>query len=262
MQHTKLKISIITVVFNGSKYLEKTIQSVINQTYQNIEYIIIDGGSTDGTLDIIKKYEDKITYWLSEPDEGIYYAMNKGISVATGDWVNFMNSGDCFYNNHVLKTIFGSQTYDKILVISGKVAMHYGHDFLGYYGNERISPHQGMFICRTVIQKHIFDLSLTIVSDMDMQLSVAKEKDYKKKYINISIASFYTGGIGNHPKFYLKKVKEIIRVYKKHDLKVSINWYLAQSYEIFGIFLYYLLGEKFYYKKFVKSTLKKINARG
>ncbi len=80
-------ITVITVVYNGEKYLEETIQSVINQTYPNVEYIIIDGGSTDETIDIIKKYEDKIDLWISEKDEGIYDAMNKGIYLATGQWV-------------------------------------------------------------------------------------------------------------------------------------------------------------------------------
>lgn len=87
-------ISIITVVLNSERYLEETILSVINQPYDNIEYIIIDGGSSDGTLDIIKKYENKINYWVSEKDSGIYEAMNKGIALVTGDWVNFVNSSD------------------------------------------------------------------------------------------------------------------------------------------------------------------------
>ena len=99
-------ISIITVVFNGEKYLEETIQSVINQTYSNVEYIIIDGGSSDGTLDIIKKYEERIDYWVSEKDKGIYDAMNKGIDVASGEWINFMNAGDGFYADDVLDKIF------------------------------------------------------------------------------------------------------------------------------------------------------------
>lgn len=85
--------------------LEKTILSVLNQTYSNIEYIIIDGGSTDGTIDIIKRYDDKITYWQSEPDNGIYDAMNKGIQKANGEWINFMNAGDLFgiYNDFATK---------------------------------------------------------------------------------------------------------------------------------------------------------------
>ncbi|NVO03015.1 MAG: glycosyltransferase [Bacteroidetes bacterium] len=101
------KVSIITVVFNSSEFLEKTIQSILNQTYSNIEYLIIDGGSTDGTLDIIKKYESKISYWISEPDKGIYDAMNKGIKAATGDYVWFINSGDLISTNSTLEKAIG-----------------------------------------------------------------------------------------------------------------------------------------------------------
>lgn len=103
-------ISIITVVYNGKNDIEKTIQSVINQTYNNIEYIVIDGGSTDGTLDIIKNYEDKIDYWQSEPDAGIYDAMNKGIKLATGVWINFMNAGDIFYHSNVISNFIANST--------------------------------------------------------------------------------------------------------------------------------------------------------
>lgn len=92
-------ISVITVVYNGEEFLEKTIQSVINQSYDNVEYIIIDGGSTDATVDIIKKYEDKINYWVSEKDTGIYDAMNKGIKVSMGEGLLFLNAGDYFVGN-------------------------------------------------------------------------------------------------------------------------------------------------------------------
>lgn len=106
-------ITVITVVYNGEKYLEETILSVINQSYENIEYIIIDGGSTDGTLDIIKKYEDKIAYWVSEKDKGIYDAMNKGIKTATGEWLNFMNAGDHFYSRDILAKLFDNLNQDE-----------------------------------------------------------------------------------------------------------------------------------------------------
>lgn len=98
-----LKISIITVSYNAAKTIEQTIQSVVNQTYDNIEYIIIDGGSTDGTVDIIKKYEDKIAYWVSEPDKGIYDAMNKGILKASGEYIYFLGADDWLYNESVME---------------------------------------------------------------------------------------------------------------------------------------------------------------
>ena len=99
------KISIVTISYNIVSSIEKTILSVISQTYSNIEYIVIDGGSTDGTVDIIKKYSNKISYWVSERDKGIYDAMNKGIEAATGDWINFMNAGDLFFHNNVISEI-------------------------------------------------------------------------------------------------------------------------------------------------------------
>ena len=94
----KIIISIITVSYNAVKTIEQTISSVVNQSYSNIEYIIIDGGSTDGTVDIIKKYEDRIAYWVSEPDGGIYDAMNKGIKVATGDYIQIIGADDFLIN--------------------------------------------------------------------------------------------------------------------------------------------------------------------
>ena len=97
--HGRPLISIITVVFNNERYLEDTIMSVLNQSYDNVEYVIIDGGSSDGTLDIIRKYEDEIDYWVSEEDSGIYDAMNKGIDLVMGDWVNFLNSSDTIEKN-------------------------------------------------------------------------------------------------------------------------------------------------------------------
>jgi glycosyltransferase involved in cell wall biosynthesis len=99
-------VTVITVVFNGAGEIEETIRSVIQQTYDNVEYIVIDGGSTDGTLEIIGKYGDAIDHWVSEPDRGIYDAMNKGIRLAQGEWLNFMNAGDLFSAKDVVARIF------------------------------------------------------------------------------------------------------------------------------------------------------------
>lgn len=112
-------ITVVTVVFNGEATLEQTIQSVVNQTYDNVEYIVVDGNSTDRTLEIIKKYEDKIDYWQSEPDKGIYDAMNKGIELANGDWINFMNSGDSFSSQSVIEQIFYGKCLKNIDILYG-----------------------------------------------------------------------------------------------------------------------------------------------
>ena len=105
------KVTVVTVTYNAAESLEKTILSVLQQNYSNVEYIIIDGGSTDGSVEIIKKYSDKIAYWVSEPDRGIYDAMNKGIRKATGEWINFMNAGDLFFHESTLSSVFSKQNH-------------------------------------------------------------------------------------------------------------------------------------------------------
>ena len=103
------KISIITVVYNDVEHIEETIKSVISQDYQNIEYLVIDGNSTDGTLEICKKYSESISRIVSESDTGIYNAMNKGVKLASGEWLFFLNSGDVFYDEKVISNIFKNE---------------------------------------------------------------------------------------------------------------------------------------------------------
>jgi glycosyltransferase involved in cell wall biosynthesis len=125
----------LTVVYNGAKHLEDTIRSVINQIYPNVEYIIIDGGSTDGTIDIIKKYEDYIDYWVSEPDKGIYDAMNKGINISFGEWLNMLNSGDSYYNFMVIENIFLKEIDMDIYGIAGNWVCDYKGNIILYLTN-------------------------------------------------------------------------------------------------------------------------------
>lgn len=124
-------VFVITVCRNAETMIEETIKSVLSQTYANVKYLIVDGASTDGTVDIIKKYQDKLTYWTSEPDKGIYDAMNKGLAIArkfseSNDncWVNFMNAGDTFADENVLFDIFQGKQYDGF-VIGGHANLDY-----------------------------------------------------------------------------------------------------------------------------------------
>lgn len=171
-------ISVITINYNNKNGLERTIKSVISQTYSQLEYIIIDGGSTDGSLDVIKKYADKISYWISEPDKGIYNAMNKGIVQAHGDYCNFMNSGDTFYDNQVLEDIFSEhQTSDILTGITqlGTSPVTY------WYPPQRVTfstmflgtiSHQGSFIKTNLLKKNYYNEEIPIVADWAFFLKV------------------------------------------------------------------------------------------
>lgn len=169
------KVSVVTVTFNCKKDVEKTILSVVNQTFENIEYIIIDGASKDGTLDVISKYEDKIAYFISEPDKGIYDAMNKAIAVATGEWIIFMNAGDTFFSTSTLVEIFKNNKPAKVGVIYGDVNFVYEHcgniiRSLSGCGEDNAYAevcHQGTLTRLSVMRKYSFDTQYRICADRD-----------------------------------------------------------------------------------------------
>ena len=169
-----MKYSIITVNYNNKDGLKKTIESVISQSFRDYEFIIIDGGSTDSSADILREYDKEITYWVSEPDKGIYNAMNKGIAKATGDYLNFMNSGDCFYDNHVLEKV-NSYQYDADFIV-GK---DYHFNEIIQKGHASIQPprttmihffvstldHQSSFIKRELFENSPYNENYKLVSD-------------------------------------------------------------------------------------------------
>jgi len=253
-------ISIITVVYNGEKYLEETIQSVINQTYDNIEYIIIDGGSTDGTLDIINKYKDKIDYWVSEKDSGIYDAMNKGIDLATGEWINFMNAGDYFFDYSTITNIRQHFNYPYSL-LSGKALIYYYDTFIQEYGNEKISPHQASFFRTTDLKENKFDLEFKIFADSELLNRLKNKQNYISKFIDTPICKFFLGGIGNHPKYFYARLKEEMKLKKKYKQAITLSWLSYTLIITFGYLYWKLFGEKKYYLVFVKSLLAIINSK-
>lgn len=203
-------ISIVTVSFNAIKTIEQTILSIINQTYSNIEYIIIDGGSTDGTLDIIKRYQDRISYWVSESDKGIYDAMNKGIEKSTGEWINFMNSGDEFYDKDVLTNIFSKNTIpNDIAVIYGNTEIIFPKSYilkkpLPLVNIEKGMPfcHQSSFIRTNLHKQFPYNTTYNICADYDFFYNLYK-KGYLFDYKYYNISKFLYGGLSSSSKIDL-----------------------------------------------------------
>ncbi len=223
---TQPLVSVITVVFNGEAHLEKTIKSVLNQTYENIEYIIIDGASTDGTLDIIKKYEDKITYWISQRDEGIYDAMNKGIDKVSGEWINFMNAGDTFYNNDILKNIFHESNFKNIAVIYGKHNVIYPNrtkikkpkKIIEMWKGSQFC-HQSSFISSLIQKKNKFNIRNRIGADFELFYTLYKQK-LIFKYINIIIVNYSAGGLSD-----VKRIDSIVGWWNVVHKNTKVNFY-------------------------------------
>jgi len=195
-------ITIVTVVFNGEQFIENTIQNVLGQAYDNVEYIIIDGGSTDNTLEIIMRYEHAIDYIVSEKDNGIYDAMNKGIKLASGDWINFMNAGDTFFSVTTLVDIFNNGV-DASGVIYGNVNIRYD-------GFSRIqaagSPaklwkgmqfsHQSTFISLKYHRRKLFNSSSKIVADMEFFYRAYSE-GIAFIYKEIIVSTVIAGGLSD-----------------------------------------------------------------
>jgi glycosyltransferase involved in cell wall biosynthesis len=195
------KISIVTVVFNGVKYIENTILSVINQTYENIEYIVVDGGSVDGTIDIVNKYKSHISRFISEPDNGIYDAMNKGIRNATGEWILFRNCGDYFSSVEDVNLVFDTKNcYDGYDIISGDAIVW---DKWGYKRKQPefvcenrigVMPvwHPSTFIRTTLHKKRLFNLKYKLAADHDFFVDVIGH-GAKCKYVPLSLSIFDIG---------------------------------------------------------------------
>lgn len=209
-------VSIITVVYNNELLLERTIASIINQTYSSIEFIIIDGGSTDGTIDIIKKYEAQILYWVSEPDKGIYDAMNKGIKASTGDYLWFINSGDLISESDTLAKAISSCEkpadvyYGETEIIDeqgNKLYMrrHKAPEILTWksFKTGMMVSHQSIIVKKELAP--FYDLKYKVSADIDWCLKVLK----KSKIISnthLTLSKFLKQGFSK--KFQKTSLKE------------------------------------------------------
>jgi len=240
-------LTIITAVFNGEKYLEDTILSVLSQTYDNVEFIIIDGGSTDGTLDIIKKYDYSIDYWVSEPDAGISDAFNKGVQLACGDYINFQGDGDGFYAQDSLENMIHGVNPVEDLFISGRiqrVCPDGGEMYLSAVMPKfnkisllfRMSmPHQGLFTSLKYFKKYgLFDVNNTFC--MDYEHLLRAYHDFPNVVMkNVVVAKWRADGLGNNRELDIFKEYHKIKVDNKiaaYPILIAINLWTLFKYRI------------------------------
>ncbi|SEB01414.1 glycosyltransferase family 2 protein [Pedobacter hartonius] len=217
------KLSVITIVYNNAKDIERTLRSVLTQTYPDIEYIIIDGASTDGTRDIIYRYKDKLAQFISEKDRGIYDAMNKGLALATGDYVLFMNSGDEIYSPNTVKEIF--QSYPGADIYYGETEM-YDEDWHSLGQRRHSVPdtfdwksfkhgmsisHQAIYVKRSLALP--YDLKYKYSADIDWIIKVAKNAS---SIVNTHayVAKYLVGGISKQK--HMASLKERFHIFSKY----------------------------------------------
>jgi len=197
------RITVVTVVFNCVDSIEETLLSVINQSHPGIEYIVVDGGSTDGTLQIIQKYDKHIDVWISERDKGIYNAMNKGVDLSSGDWIIFMNAGDRFHSADSVKSI-ASALDDEFAVVAGGVRYifdasntrikHMKLKFSGFYMS--VPHHQASFINNRLMKSYRYDETFRIRGDLDF-ITRLHADGHKFRMISEVVCDVDTTGISS-----------------------------------------------------------------
>ena len=232
-------VSIITVVFNGATTLEDTIRSVLQQTYDNIEHIIIDGGSNDGTLDIIRKYDAQVDYWLSEQDAGIYDAMNKGIALATGDYVGMLNADDFFASAQSVQKINERLVADKLDAVFSQLDVVKADNPLQVLRKYRVArfdtfmlrigvmPPHPTFYCRKSCYEKLgvspYRTDYRIAADFELLVRLLLTQKISWGYLAETTVKMRTGGTSSDSyKSRLLLNREIIRACKQNGLYTNM----------------------------------------
>jgi len=251
------KISVITVTLNAAAELQKTLESIGNQDYPEVEIIVIDGGSTDETKQVIAQYIDRLSSWISEPDKGIYDAMNKGLAKATGEWVNFMNAGDVFKSPRALSQVFTHDYKDTDVIYGDGIADYSTFKLL----QKAITLddlwkgmpfcHQAMFTRTALLKPQGFSTEYTIASDFDLVYRLYTEKR-NFRYVPNPICIFEVEGVSNQ--LYIKSWKERYRICKKYG-NTSVRKQLFYV-RLFTVFLFTWLGYAIFQRKMMYRIVK------
>lgn len=214
------RVTVVTIVLNAADVIERTLKSVVAQDYQNMEYIVVDGLSTDGTVELIRKYQHRIDAFVSEKDGGVYSAMNKGAGMACGEWILFMNGGDVFVANDVITRAFAACDWRNCDVIYGDgVFSHEGKRIVGHApdvltlrdGNG--FSHQSAFVRAALQKDYGFDTSERIAADYDLFLRLYKAGKVFR-HVDVVVSEFFTGGFSSLPPADTIRLRH--RVYTKH----------------------------------------------
>jgi glycosyltransferase involved in cell wall biosynthesis len=242
-----MKVSIITVVYNNFATIEEAIKSIKSQLYNNIEHIIIDGGSTDGTLDIINKYKNDINIFISEKDNGIYDAMNKGINLSTGNIIGILNSDDIYFDNKVISKVvdcfkgdknldilYGNLVYVKKnntnIFIRNWISMNYNDK---YFDKGNVPPHPSLFLKKNVYQNSgLFNLSFKLAADYEFMLRIFKSNLYISRHIPIIFVKMRLGGATNKSfRNILNGNAEILKAWKINKLNAPFNLMILRFFK-------------------------------
>ena len=258
MNDTELPlISIIIATLNCVHTLQQCLDSVARQTYSPLELIVIDGGSTDGTIDILHINARKISYWESEKDRGIYHAWNKGVSHAHGEWLYFLGADDRLWNDDVLERVAPHlrDTYPSFRVVYGKVAVTNNSGAIlkmdgrpweqcrADYRWQMTIPHQGTFHHRNLFEDQGFDESFHVAGDYEFLLRELKDRD--ALFVDVLVAAMRFGGISNMPERMPLSVAELARAQRKNGVPTgSLKWQWLRFRVIMRLWLIRLLGER------------------
>jgi glycosyltransferase involved in cell wall biosynthesis len=241
-------VSIVTVTYNAEKFIEKTIQSVLNQSYHNYEYIIIDGGSIDETLNIIQKYQSKITHWISEPDKGIYDAMNKGIALSSGDIIGLLNAGDIYLPNALSLLVEQFVPGDNLSLYYGDIYLEYTDADITIKSPASIDRlkysmticHQAIFITKhTYLNQGLYNLNYKYASDYAYVLSLLL-LGAEFHYLDGVVAYYQTGGVSDHKIFNLKL--EYIRIHRNLKSPFLYRALILYIQELLSYYFYKIVG--------------------
>lgn len=272
-----MKLSIITINYNNLEGLKKTYDSVVCQTWTDYEWIVIDGGSTDGSREFIEEHQDKFAYWCSEPDKGVYNAMNKGIAKAQGEYLNFMNSGDCFYEENTLEYIFLTDYVEDIIIgdaywMQNGVEKKFCDASSGVYDMffflSSSVPHQAMFFRVECFERYgLYDENLKIVSDYKYSIDAIYFHKAATKYIPIKICKYEGRGISDNTSEMFIERNEVIDSFFplriREDMQHLNNYKLTHDLVVSNSFtrwIYWMLPKIARRTLWMKERLKHISS--